>query len=248
MAADGAAAGGAAALDAARPLLLHPLSRLTSAETGCLAAMPEAELLAFAGLASRYSSFAPRITAERLRAIHATLALHQRHDMRVDEHFLASLATYEAAGWAVKEVAFDASKSGRRSVRALRVMLQSPDQRAFVDKFPHVCDVSAIDATFTVGKVPIHTYAWLGHLPESGGDAIPLAFMLTLAAPDDDVPDAHGQHPLVPRAVPAPRPVTPGAHAGRQVRRHVQGDGAGGARADRERGRAERACCSGCSA
>jgi hypothetical protein len=28
----------------------------------------------------------------------------------------------------------------------------------------------------------------VGHLPESGGDAIPLSFMLTLAVPDDDVP------------------------------------------------------------
>ena len=173
---------------AAAVLQRNPISGFTHTEEQRFSAMGEADLLGAARLSPRYSSYAPKLTGERLRALKATIALHQRHDMPVGEHFAAAIRIYEQAGWAVKVMQTADGASGRKHVQVLRVMLQSPAMRGIVDKYPHVCDVSAIDATFTVGSMPIHTYAWVGHLPESGGDAIPLSFMLTLAAPDDDVP------------------------------------------------------------
>ena len=168
----------------------HPISGLTSDESQRYSTMGEADLLRAVHLMPRISSYAPSLTPERMRALQAVIARRQRHDMHVDEHFLAALKIYEDSGWAVAFVERDSAPTTatRSHVRVLRVFLQSPAMQALVARFPHVTDVSAIDATFTIGSVPIHTYAWVGHLPESGGDAIPLAFFLTLAAPDEDVP------------------------------------------------------------
>lgn len=80
----------------------HPISGFTHTEEQRFSAMGEADLLGAARLSPRFSSYAPKLTGERLRALKATIALHQRHDMPVGEHFAAAIGIYVQAGWAVK--------------------------------------------------------------------------------------------------------------------------------------------------
>jgi hypothetical protein len=111
--------------------------------------------------------------------------MFSRSRLRVGEHLLAALEEYKSAGWAVVEKDEDTTvspdESGKRPLRTLRVFLQSPSMREVLKRFPALADTLVCDATHTVGNVAVQVYALLGHNPESGGQAVPLAFFLTIA-------------------------------------------------------------------
>lgn len=97
---------------------------------------------------------------------------------------MAALQAYKEAGWAVVE-AQEGTVTGagaRPEILKLRVFMLSPQQRLIAEQFPHVSDVMAIDGTFSVGNVGINTMALVGHLPEAGGIAVPLAFLFHMGS------------------------------------------------------------------
>ena len=123
----------------------------------------------------------------RVVTLKDSVAVFSRSRLRVSEHLLAALNEFQDAGRAVvekdDELGLQPLEAGKKlkSVRFLRVFLQSPTMRALLKRFPTIVDTLTCDATHTVGNVAVQVYALLGHNPESGGQAVPLAFFLTLA-------------------------------------------------------------------
>ena len=95
---------------------------------------------------------------------------------------MAALKEYEEAGWAVMETTEGGvvASGARPEITQLRVFMCSEQQREIMRQFPHISDVIAIDGTFSVGNAGVSTMALVGHLPEAGGRAVPLAFLFYL--------------------------------------------------------------------
>lgn len=139
----------------------------------------------FADLPSRFTGFTALVTSSRVDTLKGSVSMFSRSRLRVGEHLLAALEEYKSAGWAVVEKDEDTTvspdESGKCPLRTLRVFLQSPSMREVLKRFPALADTLVCDATHTVGNVAVQVYALLGHNPESGGQAVPLAFFLTIA-------------------------------------------------------------------
>lgn len=76
--------------------------------------------------------------------------------------------------------------------------MQSPTQRVLVNQYPWMSDTRAINATFTMGQVPIQLYADMTHFPDGGATA----FCCPTSASRSYVlqrvrPHAHRQIPVV---------------------------------------------------
>ena len=160
--------------------------RTATSDTNARApAMASLVLRQLADLPSRFTGYTARISDSRVNTLKDSVTVYSRSRLRVGEHLLAALNEYKDAGWAVIEKADDLAApldaNGKRPLQRLRVFLQSPTMRAVLASYPALVDYMTCDATHTVGNVAVHVYALLGHNPESGGQAVPLAFFLTLS-------------------------------------------------------------------
>jgi hypothetical protein len=134
--------------------------------------------------ALRTSAAAIEVAISRFHAMYKTVSRDDRGGAGIAPHLITYLSALEARGDCTLIVEYGPpGADGVTPVVNLRAFICTAEQAAFLRAFPSCKDVWTVDATFSPGNNPLSLMGIVGHVPETGGDAVPLAFLISLSAP-----------------------------------------------------------------